>query len=99
MAFPDPAISSADFAPGIAWHADSAEAAARRLTVDSATGLTEDEAAARLAKHGPNCLTEIPGMPAWRRFAAQLTEPLVLVLIASGVITSALGEIVDASVI
>ena len=99
MAFPDPAISFADHAPGIAWHADSAEAAARRLTVDSATGLNEDEAAVRLAEHGPNCLTEVPGMPAWRRFAAQLTEPLVLVLIASGVITSALGEIVDASVI
>ena len=29
MAFPDPAISSADGAPDIAWHADSAEAAAR----------------------------------------------------------------------
>ena len=99
MAFPDPAISSADGAPDIAWHADSAEAAARRLSVDSAIGLTGDDAAARLAKHGPNRLTEMPGKPAWRRFAAQLTEPLVLVLIAAGVITVALGETVDASVI
>jgi cation-transporting P-type ATPase F len=99
MALPDPAISPADDAPGVAWHADSAEAAAQRLAVDSNTGLTENEAATRLTRHGPNRLTERPGKPAWRRFAEQVMQPLVLVLIAAGAVTAALGEVVDASVI
>jgi len=99
MALPDAALPAADDAPGLAWHADSADAAARRLGVDHAAGLADAEAAARLARHGPNRLTERPGKPAWRRFAAQLGQPLVLVLIAAGVVTGALGEIVDCSVI
>ena len=98
MALPDPAIPAPDVAP-LAWHADSAESAARRLGVDSVHGLSDDEAAIRLSRHGPNCLTETPGKPAWRRFAAQLAQPLVLVLIAAGVITGGLGETVDAGVI
>ncbi|UCV28489.1 cation-transporting P-type ATPase [Ferribacterium limneticum] len=98
MALPDPAIPAADDTP-LAWHADSADSAARRLGVDSRHGLSNDEAASRLSRHGLNRLTETPGKPAWRRFAAQLTQPLVLVLIAAGVITGGLGETVDASVI
>ncbi|MBT9519689.1 MAG: cation-transporting P-type ATPase [Dechloromonas sp.] len=99
MAFPDPALPVSDDAPDLAWHADTAEAAAQRLGVDHATGLADDEAASRLTRHGPNSLTERPGKPAWRRFADQVMQPLVLVLIAAGVITGALGEVVDASVI
>ena len=49
--------------------------------------------------HGPNLLTERPGKPAWLRFAEQLKQPLVLVLIAAGCVTAGLGEWVDASVI
>ena len=99
MALPDPAIPAADDAAPLAWHAQTAEAAARQLGVDSAVGLDDDEAAARLGRHGPNRLTDKPGKPAWRRFAAQLAQPLVLVLILSGLITAGLGEGVDASVI
>lgn len=98
MALPDPAIPAPDVAP-LAWHADSAESAARRLGVDSTHGLSDDEAAIRLSRHGLNRLTETPGKPAWRRFAAQLAQPLVLVLIAAGMITGGLGETVDAGVI
>jgi magnesium-transporting ATPase (P-type) len=99
MALPDSALPAPDDTPDLAWHADSAEAAAQRLAVDSTTGLTEDEAAARFNHHGPNSLTERPGKPAWRRFAEQVMQPLVLVLIAASAITAALGEFVDASVI
>src|SRR5574343_508750 len=85
--------------PPLAWHADSASNAARRLGVDHACGLDEAEAAERLRRHGPNQLSERPGKPAWQRFAAQLAQPLVLVLIAAGAITAGLGEGVDAGVI
>src|SRR5574343_210918 len=85
--------------PPLAWHADSASNAARRLGVDHACGLDEAEAAERLRRHGPNQLSERPGKPPWQRFAAQLAQPLVLVLIAAGAITAGLGEGVDAGVI
>jgi magnesium-transporting ATPase (P-type) len=69
------------------------------LGVDSRLGLSDEEAASRLDRHGPNRLTERPGKPAWRRFAAQLAQPLVIVLIAAGAVTAGLGETVDAGVI
>ncbi len=99
MALPDPALPDAERPPSLAWHAHSAEAAAHHLGVDSAHGLDDAEAASRLDRHGPNRLSERPGKPAWRRFLAQLAQPLVLVLIAAGTITAGLGETVDASVI
>ena len=99
MALPDPALSAPDHPPGLAWHAASHEAAAARLGVDCTQGLPDAEAAERLAQHGPNCLSQRPGKPAWRRFAAQLAQPLVLVLMAAGLVTAVLGERVDASVI
>ena len=99
MALPDPALPDADSAPPLAWHADTADNASRRLGVDHAAGLDDGEAAERLRQHGPNRLTERPGKPAWRRFAAQLAQPLVLVLIAAGAVTAGLGEGVDAGVI
>ncbi len=99
MALPDPALPRAERPASLAWHAQSTESAARQLGVDCASGLDEAEAAARLDRHGANRLTERPGKPAWQRFLAQLTQPLVLVLIAAGTITAGLGETVDASVI
>ncbi len=100
MALPDPAISAPDDASTVGdWHARLAEQVARHLGVEPAHGLSDEEARVRLERHGPNRLRERPGKPAWRRFAEQLCQPLVLVLIAAGVITGALGEWVDAGVI
>ena len=99
MALPDPTVSAADQPAFLAWHADSAEAVAQRLDVEFTNGLNTAEAASRLARHGPNQLTEVPGKPAWKRLLEQLAQPLVLVLIGAGVITGGLGEWVDASVI
>lgn len=99
MALPDTPLPAPDDTSKLAWHAHSAEATAHQLQVDPGTGLSDDEAASRFAKHGPNQLTQAPGRPAWRRFAEQILQPLVLVLIAAGVITAVLGEWVDASVI
>jgi len=99
MALPDPALPAADDAPAVNWHAEAAEDAARRLDVDWQAGLSDADAAERLARHGPNRITEQATRPAWKRFADQLTQPLVLVLIAAGLITGGLGEWVDSSVI
>ncbi len=99
MAVPDTPVPAVDDAAPVSWHTLAASDAARRLGVDRATGLSDAEAVSRLALHGPNRLTETPREPAWKRFVRQLAQPLVLVLIAAGLITSLLGEWVDASVI
>ncbi|AXS81315.1 HAD-IC family P-type ATPase [Dechloromonas sp. HYN0024] len=99
MALPDTTLPAADDAPGLAWHADTADAAAQRLGVDVGLGLSDEEAAARLARQGPNHPTEHPGKPAWRRLAGQFVQPLVVVLIIAGLITAALGEGLDSGVI
>ena len=81
------------------WHDLSAEAAAQKLVTDPAFGLSHAEAAARLQKHGENRLPVSPGKSALRRFAEQLMQPLVLVLILAGSVTAVLGEWVDTGVI
>ena len=86
-------------APAPAWHTLPVSDALGRQGVDPEQGLAEDEAAQRLQRHGPNSLPEPTGRSALMRFLSQLKEPLVLVLIGSGIATSALGEWVDSSVI
>jgi magnesium-transporting ATPase (P-type) len=99
VAFPDSALPAADQPAPLNWHAVPLAEAEVELGVDSELGLSDAEASERLARHGPNRLTERPGKPAWRRFADQLVQPLVLVLIAAGSVTLMLGEWADASVI
>jgi len=81
------------------WHALPVEEAVLGLGADPACGLSDDEAAARLLRHGENRLPETPGKSALVRFCEQLLQPLVLVLIAAGTVTAFLGEWVDAGVI
>ncbi|MDP3813791.1 HAD-IC family P-type ATPase [Pseudomonas sp.] len=69
------------------------------VKVDPSQGLAQSEAAARLRVYGPNRPSVPPGKSAWRRFAAQVAQPLVLVLIAAGTVTVFLGEWLDAGVI
>jgi cation-transporting ATPase F len=81
------------------WHALSINEAESRLETRCDCGLREADIEERRQRHGPNQLTDRPGKPAWRRFLDQLSQPLVLVLIASGSVTAFLGEWADSSVI
>ena len=81
------------------WHALTTSELLAQHGVHPDHGLGEEDAAARLARHGPNRPSQQPGRSALARFLAQLKEPLVLVLIGSGVVTGALGEWIDSSVI
>jgi calcium-translocating P-type ATPase len=81
------------------WHALDPTAVLAHHAVDATTGLSEAEASARLARHGANLLASPPGRGALRRFAGQLAQPLVLVLIVAGVVTALLAEWVDTGVI
>ncbi len=85
-------------APVAPWHALPPDAVLSRLEA-SPDGLSAAEAAARLARHGPNRLPEPPRRSALRRFLEQFNNMLIHVLIVSGVISIMLGHPVDAVVI
>jgi Ca2+-transporting ATPase len=63
------------------------EAAAARLGVDPARGLSSEEAAARLAEYGPNQLEAAERVPAWRKLLAQFQDPLIYLLIVAVVVS------------
>ncbi|MBI1942796.1 MAG: cation-transporting P-type ATPase [Betaproteobacteria bacterium] len=83
---------------GIAWHAaPGSEALAHFAT--SRKGLSEGEARARLAQHGPNRLRPPERRGALARFALQFHNVLIYVLLGSAAITAGLGHWVDTGVI
>ncbi|MWD27364.1 HAD-IC family P-type ATPase [Aquicoccus sp. SCR17] len=88
----DPARSPAE------WHAMHASAVAREME-SGPEGLSAEEAAARLARHGPNRLPEPPPRGWLARLWGQFDNLLIQVLIAAGGVTALLGHWTDAAVI
>ena len=84
---------------GEAWHSLSAQATSETLGADPATGLSSDEAAVRLARHGENRLAETPPRPVWLKFLDQFRSYLVIVLLFAAVLASSIGDLKDAVVI
>ncbi|NWG32312.1 MAG: cation-transporting P-type ATPase [Rhodocyclaceae bacterium] len=80
------------------WHAAAAEQA---LAAQQATpaGLSGDEAARRLAAHGPNRLTPPKKRGPLVRFLLQFHNVLIYVLLGAAGVTAALGHGVDTAVI
>ena len=80
---------------GKAWHSQSAEEVLAQLG-SAATGLSAQEAAQRLAANGPNELKEGKRISPWQIFLGQFKSLIIWILIAAGVISGVLGEVVDA---
>jgi Ca2+-transporting ATPase len=62
---------------------------------NSETGLTDQEAAKRLATHGPNKLVEEREIRFLGILREEITEPMILLLIAVGVLYSIWGTLAD----
>ena len=62
-------------------------------------GLTDEEAAERLQRFGPNQLQERRGRSPWAVLAAQFTEVMVVVLLVAAIISFAIGDATDAVMI
>ena len=54
----------------------------------SSRGLTGEEAAARLSKHGPNRLQEAKKITNFQRFVQQLKDPMLLILLAAAAVSA-----------
>ncbi|WP_324668221.1 cation-translocating P-type ATPase [Geochorda subterranea] len=82
-----------------AWHVVAPPDVCRRLGTDPQHGLSREEAAARLARDGPNLLPEAPRRSLLAMAWEQVREPLVLILLAATAVSVVLGEYTDAAVI
>ena len=71
------------------YHQSVAEALAS-LGTDAQRGLSELEAHARIGRHGRNELVAEAPEPAWKKFLAQFTDALVILLLVAAVISGAL---------
>jgi P-type Ca2+ transporter type 2C len=69
------------------------------LATAPATGLTGDEAARRLAAHGPNVIARGTEQPVWRLLARQFNSPVIWLLVGACGLSALLGEMADASAI
>ncbi|HEY5477318.1 MAG TPA: magnesium-translocating P-type ATPase [Tepidiformaceae bacterium] len=76
---------------------DSADAVAAGLGCTT-TGLSESEAADRLARFGPNSLP-VGGHPALRIAGRQLKNPLLALLLTATLVSAAVGQHTDAGII
>jgi Ca2+-transporting ATPase len=65
----------------------------------SEDGLSEQEAAERLEKYGPNKLAEEERISRLKILLHQFTSPLIYILLAAAVVTLLLGEHIDTGVI
>ena len=72
---------------------------ARVLGTDSVVGLTSDEAASRLERHGANELARATRPPYGRIALRQLSDPLVALLVAAAAVSLAVGEGLESAVI
>ena len=79
---------------GKAWHSQSPEEVLAQLA-SSADGLSSQEAAQRLATNGPNELKEGKPSSLLQSFLGQFKSLIIWILIAAGVISGLLGEVVD----
>ena len=80
------------------WHTVSVDEALEYLAT-GATGLASAEAAQRLQVHGPNELQATARGSAWRTFAAQFENALILILLAATAVSGFLGHTLEALVI
>ncbi len=81
------------------WHTLEPPEALLRLGVDGESGLTEEEAARRLAESGPNELAERGVRSPASILLDQFASVMVGVLLAAAAVSFAIGEIKDAGVI
>jgi Ca2+-transporting ATPase len=78
------------------WHASEVPQLFQELKVDPKKGLSGAEAAERLKRSGPNTVDTKRPPTFLQELAEEATEPMILLLLAIGVIYSITGELIDA---
>ncbi|MCG6874529.1 MAG: calcium-translocating P-type ATPase, PMCA-type [Betaproteobacteria bacterium] len=76
-------------------HRKSAAEVCAQLGAEPEQGLRAAEAAARLARHGPNAIREKARRPAWRMLLDQFTDLMIVVLIGAAIVSGMVGDLQD----
>jgi Ca2+-transporting ATPase len=84
---PPTAATTRSEPPAPTWHVLSTESAMQELHVERQRGLTNQEAAERLQRYGPNRFAEAKAEPRWHAFLRQYKDPMQVVLLAAGMIS------------
>jgi Ca2+-transporting ATPase len=82
--------------PDRAWHTMTPNEVESHFGTDSSTGLDEATVVQRLAQFGPNRLAEARQQTIWQVFLEEIREPLILLLLGTGVLYAVWGSISDA---
>ncbi len=77
------------------WHAFSTDDALTQLQ-SSLDGLTNEEAARRLAEYGPNELREAPRLLPRKLLLTQFKSGLIVILLVAAALSAFLGLVVEA---
>ena len=72
---------------------------ALRAAGSTANGLTSAEAAARLARYGPNTIEDRKKSDSLSLLLKQFTSPIVLILVVATIISGVLGDVTDTVII
>ncbi len=72
------------------WHSHTAEQVVQELQTDPAMGLSSDTAAQRLQEYGENRLQEKKPLTFFQRFARQMKDTMVIILLVAAAISLAL---------
>jgi len=78
------------------WYRITTDEALNQAGTASPEGLSPEEAARRLAEHGPNELTEADVKNPWRILLEQFTSLLIIILILAAIASAFLGDYEDA---
>jgi len=82
--------------PDRAWHTMTPHEIESHFGTNSNTGLNESTVKPRLAQFGPNRLAEAKQQTIWQVFLEEIREPLILLLLGTGILYSVWGSISDA---
>ena len=82
-----------------AWYQKSSATVVEEIGSDLHKGLSDQEAAERLTKYGPNELKGKPHATIWEMLLEQFKDFLVLILIGASIVSAFVGEVADSLVI
>ena len=74
------------------WYSASPEDVASRLGVDPSAGLSGDQAAKLLERHGPNALPAEAQVPGWRRLVDQYRSYMQIILVGAAIVSLVIKE-------
>jgi Ca2+-transporting ATPase len=78
------------------WHTGRINDLAANLNTNPIEGIRQEEARTRLNNTGLNLLTPEKKEPFWKEYLGELREPMVLMLLVTGVLYAIWGELSDA---